>query len=258
LRAARFALAVSLAAGLAAPAPAFNPTPRPAPVFAVCSDHPVFTDPGEVPAPGDECFGSLCGSGGSCVASPGEVDPAVGVRGTLTLITDEDVTGWNDGIDLDPSRRARARLTALLQYERDGALRTFADTYDQSELGVTCAGSSELPPEELLAFLCIPAEPGGWSQPAVEPAIISELLNIQWTIPGQEMRKAILGDLLATPTPPADQHPFIEIIDYVGAISAHPDTYGIDPGTGDPAIIARDPLASARQVKVTIRVTRAP
>ena len=103
---------------------AFNPVPRPAPpgVDTVCADDTSLAC--------DSLSGSFGCASHTCVGSPADLASPVAVRGTLTVIADEDVTGWDEGVDPGGSRRdANARLTLLLQYERDGALRTFAETY---------------------------------------------------------------------------------------------------------------------------------
>src|SRR5262245_46361269 len=108
-----FAGAVVVTAGASL---AFNPQPRPAPsgVDAVCADAPATACTPDTAA-------TDCASH-TCVGNPAQLASQVAVRGTLTFISDEDVTGWNDGADASGSRPANARLTLLLQYERDGVL----------------------------------------------------------------------------------------------------------------------------------------
>jgi hypothetical protein len=219
-------IALSLAAGLAlaGPAGAFNPDPRPTPsgVDAVCADDPtVACDP----------TSNACASG-TCAGDPADTVAGAVARGTLTLITDEDVTGWDEGADASASRPTNARFTLLLQYERDGQLRTFAETY---RLTNVCAFGNEIPPEEGPA-LCVPAGTG-WSQPASEGVITSTQLNIVFTVPGSQVAKAIAADLTGNPATTA--RPYLDIVDRL------PDASSVH---------ASDPLASVQQLKVTIRV----
>jgi len=115
-------LALGLIALSGSPAAAFNPLARPAPpgVDPVCADAPSVACQADTGA-------TVCASA-TCVGDPADLFAATAVRGTLTLITDEDVTGWNDGADTSEQRGTNARLTLLLQYERDGVLRSFAET----------------------------------------------------------------------------------------------------------------------------------
>lgn len=218
---------VSLATGLlvAAGAAAFNPDPRPTPggVDAVCADSPaVACDPTT----------AACASG-TCVGDPADLVPGIVARGTLTLITDEDVTGWDDGADASAERPSNARLTLLLQYERDGALRTFAETY---RLTPVCAFGNELDPAE--PALCVPAGIG-WSQPASEAVITDPQLDIVFTVPGAQVAKAIAVDLTGDAATTA--RPYLEIVDRL-------------PQASSVHAAAADPLASAQQLKVTIRL----
>jgi hypothetical protein len=242
----RWAAVVLVAAGGAelawGPALAFNPDPRPAPpgVQGVCSTDPSFRDPSIEPTEFcyDDGLGCDFGSGASCLARPSTVQPGIAVRGTLTLITDEDVTGWDAGADTSADRPARARLTVLLQYQRAGALRTFSETYDLSGEGDGCIFKA--PEDPPLPLLCIPNSRGfyQWDHPASEFAVTGP--NIQWTSPGAGLRDAVLRDLLGG-APAPGQLPFIEIVDPVpGAAVSH----------------TADPLASVGVFKVTIRVTR--
>jgi hypothetical protein len=217
---------VLLALSLAAPfgARAFNPDPRPTPtgIDPVCADDPtVACDPTT----------NACASG-TCAGDPADTLPGIVVRGTLTLITDEDVTGWDDGADASADRPTNARFTLLLQYERGGQLRTFAETY---RLTNVCAFGNEIPPEEGPA-LCVPAGTG-WSQPASEGVITSQQLNIVFTIPGAQVAKAIAVDLTSDPATTA--RPYLDIVDRLA------DANAVHTG---------DPLASVQQLKVTIRV----
>jgi hypothetical protein len=215
-----------LAAGLAlaGPARAFNPDPRPAPtgVDPVCADDPTIAcDP----------TSNGCASG-TCAGDPADTVAGAVARGTLTLITDEDVTGWDEGADASASRPTNARFTLLLQYERDGQLRTFAETY---RLTNVCAFGNEIPPEEGPA-LCVPAGTG-WSQPASEAVITDEQLNIVFTVPGSQVAKAIAADLTGNAATTA--RPYLDIVDRL------PDARSVHDA---------DPLASVQQLKVTIRV----
>jgi hypothetical protein len=229
-------VAAALAGLVPGGAAAFNPIPRPLPtgVTGVCSNDS-----------GTECDeDSDCVDAAACVADPADVVPNVAVRGTLTLISDEDVTSWNQGVDNSASRNQRARLTLLLQYERAGQLRTFAETYDLS--GEACSFQSEPPTDK--PALCVP-DGVGWNDPAEERVITSDDLLVVFSSPGSEVAKAIAVDLTGNPSTTA--RPFLEIVDFLPeTTSNHADT--VDPGTG--TVTARDPLASAQQVKVTIRL----
>lgn len=225
----RFPLAlVPFAAGLlaSAGAGAFNPDPRPTPagVDPVCADDPtVACDPTT----------NLCASA-TCVGDPADTVPGIVARGTLTLITDEDVTGWDDGADATPARSTNARLTFLLQYERGGQLRTYAETY---RLTNVCAFGNEIPPEEGPA-LCVPSG-AGWSQPASEAVITSPQLNIVFAVPGATIGKAVAVDLTGNAATTAV--PYLDIVDRL------PDAN---------AVHSSDPLASVQQLKVTIRLVQ--
>jgi len=210
-----FLLAVS-----AQPGAAFNPDPRPAPGTAslVCAD-----DPTQACTP-DQA--SLCASG-TCVVDPADVVPNAAVRGVLTLVVDEDVTGWEGGADTSPGRATNARLTLLLQYERAGALRTFAETY---ALTTTDCGL------EAEVALCVPSGVG-WNQPASEAVITDPQLNIVYSVFGAQAAKAIAVDLTGDPNTTAK--PFLDVVDRL------PETTSNHAG---------DPLASVQQLKVTIRL----
>lgn len=214
--------AVSLTAGAAL---AFNPDPRPAPsgVDAVCADAPA-TSCSPTTAATD------CASH-TCVGNPAQLASQVAVRGTLTFISDEDVTGWDEGADTSGSRPANARLTLLLQYERDGVLHTFADTY---KLSSTDCGL-ELDPAD--PALCVPAGVG-WNQPASEAVITDAQLNVVFTVPGSAVAKAIAVDLTGDPATTAK--PYLDVVDRL------PATTSSHSGA--------DPLASVQQLKVTIRL----
>lgn len=210
------------------PADAFNPLPRPAPTGAssVCADDPTVAC--------DSTSASTCASG-TCVLAPTSLVPNVEVRGTLTLITDEDVTGWNGGADTSASRAANARYTVMLQYERNGALHTFADTYDL-EKG-DCSDFSFCGDGSVEFELCVPQAPTGWSQPACEGVITSEQLSIVFSTPGSSIAKAVAVDLTGDANTTAK--PFLDVVDRL------PQTTSDHSG---------DPLASVQQLKVTIRL----
>ncbi|HEX2486471.1 MAG TPA: hypothetical protein VHQ66_14270, partial [Myxococcota bacterium] len=91
------ALACALLAVVSAPAAAFNPSPRPAPegVDLVClDDRSVSCTPNDT---------SVCRSG-ICVLDRSDLVPFVTERAELMLVTDEDVTGWDEGADASPDR----------------------------------------------------------------------------------------------------------------------------------------------------------
>jgi hypothetical protein len=209
-----------LAAVSAPPAGAFNPDPRPAPGTAnlVCADDATVACDASDPSP--------CASG-TCVVDPADVVPSVVVRGTLTLITDEDVTGWEAGADASGSRSTNARFTMLLQYERDGVLRTFAETYVLS--ADDCGISADL-------ALCVPSGVG-WNQPASEAVITDPQLNVAYSVPGAQLAKAVAVDL--TGDAATTKKPFLDIVDRLPATTS--DRSG-------------DSLASVQQLKVTIRL----
>lgn len=217
-------LAVAAAALAAHGAAAFNPDPRPAPsgIDAVCAENASI-------ACTPTTAGGDCASG-TCVGDPADLASAVAVRGTLTVITDEDVTGWDEGADTG-DRAANARLTLLLQYEKDGSLRTFAETY---RLTSTDCGL-ELEPGD--PALCVPAGVG-WNQPASEAVITDPQFNIVFTVFGAQVGKAIAVDLTGNAATTAK--PYLDIVDRLATASAS------HSGT--------DPLASVQQLKVTIRL----
>jgi hypothetical protein len=214
-------VAVALAARGAV---AFNPDPRPAPsgIDAVCAENTSI-------ACTPTTAGGDCASG-TCVGDPADLASAVAVRGTLTVIADEDVTGWDEGAD-GGDRAANARLTLLLQYEKDGALRTFAETY---RLTSTDCGLDLEPGDPAL---CVPAGVG-WNQPASEAVITDPQFNIVFTVFGAEVAKAIAVDLTGNTTTTAK--PYLDIVDRLPAASA--------------SHAGADPLASVQQLKVTIRL----
>jgi hypothetical protein len=225
---------LALAGLLPVGAAAFNPEPRPAPggVTTVCADDTSIRccaaefgcdDPAEVPA-------ADCASH-TCTGDPADLASTVAVRGTLTFISDEDVTGWDDGADGSTDRPSNARLTVLLQYERDGALRTFAEIY---KLGNVCAFDTELDPG--VPFLCVP-EGLGWSQPATEDVITDPQFNIVFSSPGDQVSAAIAADLTGNPS--TTLRPYLDIVDRLPATASNH---------------ASDPLASVQQLKVTIRL----
>jgi hypothetical protein len=223
--------ALACAALFAREAAAFNPEPRPAPsgVDEVCADDTSLS------CTPDSASG-VCDSA-TCVGDPADLASPVAVRGTLTVIADEDVTGWNDGVDPSPTatRDANARFTLLLQYERDGVLRTFAEIY---RLGRDCFGFDEFfPLPDGFPSLCVPAG-GGWSQPASEEVITDPQFNIVFTIFGAEAAKAIAADLTGNPASTAK--PYLDIVDRLPAASS--------------SRAGADPLASVQQLKVTIRL----
>ena len=226
------AFALAAAALLGREAAAFNPLPRPAPpgVDTVCADDTSLAC--------DSLSGSFGCASHTCVGSPADLASPVAVRGTLTVIADEDVTGWDEGVDpgADPVRDANARLTLLLQYERDGALRTFAETY---KLGRDCAGfGSSFPLPDGEPSLCVPALAGGWSQPASEEVVTDPQFDIVYTVFGAQAAQAIAADLTGNPSSTAK--PYLDIVDRLPAAnSTHAGT---------------DPLASVQQLKVTIRL----
>jgi hypothetical protein len=214
-----------------APAAAFNPTPRPAPGAAdlVCADDGTTAcDPDNAGA---------CASA-TCVVDPADLVANVEVRGTMTLITDEDVTGWDDGADASGNRAANARYTVMIQYEKDGTLRTFAETYDLE--GTSCfifTPCVDEGQEEVQFELCVPAGVG-WNQPACEKVITDPQLNIVYSIPGAQLAKAVAVDLTGNASTTAQ--PFLDIVDRLPATTSNRS--------------GADPLASVQQLKVTIRL----
>jgi hypothetical protein len=206
-------------------ASAFNPDPRPTPTGndPVCADAPTTTcDPDSA---------ADCASH-TCIVAPADRFSDVAVRGTLTLVSDEDVTGWDAGTDTSTERPANARLTLLLEYEHAGARHLFAETY---RLTGDCAFGSVEPGEP---FLCVPAG-AGWSQPASEAVITSSQLNIVFTPLLNAVGKAIAAELTGDPSTTA--RPFLDIVDRL-------------PETTSDHSSASDPLASVQQLKVTIRL----
>jgi hypothetical protein len=229
---------------------AFNPNPRPVPAAAggaaaVCAD-----DPGVACQSNDA---AACASG-TCIVDPAAAVPGVAVRGTLTVITDEDVTGWDEGADASAERAANARLTLLLQYERGGALRSFAETYRLNAQdcggggggggsgtgggtgggGGTGTGGGAGDAE---VALCVPSGVG-WNQPASEEVITDPQLNLVFSVLGARAAHAVAVDLTGDPNTTAT--PFLDVVDRL------PETTSNHTGS--------DPLASAQQLKVTIRL----
>jgi hypothetical protein len=241
---------VVLAAGIAS---AFSPgPPRPIPsgVTGVCSD-------GQPPAdPTTSCdvnFNS-CNAGAVCLASPASVIPGVVVRGTLTIIVDEDVSDWNGGQDTSATRADNARLTLLLEFRSGNKAFAVADIFrlDSTSCIVQPGDSS----------LCVP----GWNEPATEKNIIARVgafqdLQLQWAQVNPQFRKAILNALL-TPAQLAqfpDAQPLLEIVDEVAPASeltgngiSAATVAGLDQFDHQ----GSDPLASIRRLKVTIRVSQ--
>jgi len=241
----RMLVATLVAAALfAAPARAFSPgPPRPIPdgVNGVCSDGQPPNDPS---TSCDRNF-NQCNFGAECVAAPSSVIAGVSVRGTLTLIADEDVSGWAGGSDSQPGRLANARLTLLLEFTNQGTPFLVADTF---QLGSTATG--DLPgglqatcdvnndPNNNHSALCVP----GWSEAANEDNLTSssQQLNIQWADVNPQFRAAIVKALLSPSqqTQFPNARPLLEIVDPDGGADHH----------------GSDPLASIKRFKVTIRV----
>ena len=240
-----FVLAAFCVAGLpSSPVAAFNPNPRPAPagVHLVCADDPSRSCHANTAAVD-------CPASRTCVGNPADLASDVAVRGTLTLITDEDVTGWDQGADTSADRGTNARLTLMIQYERAGALHTFAETYvlngedcgggggggGGGTGGGTGGGGGGGGTIQELA-LCVPAG-AGWNQPAEEQVITSPQLNIVYTIPSAQVARAIAADLTGNAATTAT--PYLDVVDRLpGTTSNH----------------AADSQASVQQVKVTIRL----
>jgi hypothetical protein len=226
-----FSLGLVVALPLAGAAHAFNPDPRPIPVgvTGACSDTLSSATPTACTSDFD------CTAPALCVAKPSTVVAGIAVRGVLTLITDEDVTGWNEGADASTGRDQNARLTVMLEYTKDGTTRVFAETYKlEASDGGNCDVSGE-------PALCVPQPVAGWFQPASEATLIfatgdSQDLNLQWTIPGAEIAKAVARDLTGNASSTAT--PFLELVDDLDQ-SDHQGS---------------DPVASVRRLKVTIRL----
>jgi hypothetical protein len=225
---------------LAAPSRAFSPgPPRPVPsvVTGVCSNDSTVS-----------CgFGNPCsGTGVECVADPAGLVPGVSVRGTLTLIVDEDVSGWSGGPDTSSGRNANARLTVLLEFTNNGTPFLIADTFQlgstaSADLGgglqSSCDVNNTFPSN--LSALCVP----GWTEPVNEDNLTSssQQLNIQWA-DVSDFRAAIVKALLSATQQTQFPHalPLLEIVD-PGDTSDHHGS---------------DPLASIKRFKVTIVVAK--
>jgi hypothetical protein len=248
---------VVLAAGTASPFSPGPPRPLPSDVTGVCSD-------GQPPAdPTTSCDVNFntCNPGATCLASPASVIPGVVVRGTLTIIVDEDVSNWSGGADTSANRADNARLTLLLEFQVGGKPFAVADIFhlDNTSCTVQPGDSS----------LCVPT----WNEPATEKNIIARVgafqdLQLQWAQVNPQFTSAILNALL-TPQQLAqypNAKPLLEIVDQV-ATDSETGRPGVVPpnGTGITAATVAslyqfdhsgsDPLASIRRVKVTIRVT---
>lgn len=242
--------AIALSAGTAF---AFSPgPPRPIPtgVTGVCSD-------GQPPAdPTTSCDVNFntCNPGAVCLASPTSVIPGVAVRGTLTIIVDEDVSDWNGGPDTSATRADNARLTLLLEFRSANKAFAVADIFrlDSTSCTVQPGDSS----------LCVPS----WNEPATEKNIIAKVgafqdLQLQWAQVNPQFRNAILNALL-TPAQLAqfpNAQPLLEIVDGVA-----PDSELSGSGISAATVGSldqfdhegSDPLASIRRLKVTIRVAK--
>jgi len=258
-----FLLLVSATALAAGSASAFSPgPPRPIPtgVTGVCSDGQ--PPPGN-PASTCDLNGNTCDAGAVCLASPASVIPGVAVRGTLTIIVDEDVSDWNGGQDTSANRADNARLTLLLEFRIGNKPFAVADIFRLSSAGCT------LQPGD--SSLCIPPTGSfvGWNEPATENNIIAKVggfqdLALQWAQVNPQFSQAILNALL-TPAQLQqfpDAQPLLEIVDGVATDS---ETGSAGPGGISAATVATldqfdhsgsDPLASIRRVKVTIRVAK--
>jgi hypothetical protein len=268
-----------VALALAAPgAHALSPgPPRPIPpnVVGVCSDGQPAQDPN------DPCGVNFnqCNPGATCLASPVSTVPGVAVRATLTLIADEDVTGWDGGNDpLDQSsdqafldsaavRNENARLTLLLDFETGGKPFSLAETF---KLDRSCDAIVEPSVDSFTQVrdpgdpsLCISSAVGlsDWAQPASENYLIWDSsqftdLQLQWTIVNPDLREAIL-DALLTPQERAanpNAFPLFEVID--GTVRGNPATPGDLSRLVQSDHSGTDPLASIRRLKVTIRVAK--
>lgn len=249
---------VALAARTATPFSPGPPRPIPPGVTGVCSD-------GQPPAdPTTSCDANFntCNLGAACLASPTSVIPGVVVRGTLTIVVDEDVSNWGGGPDTSANRADNARLTLLLEFQVGGKPFAVADTFhlDNTSCTVQPGDSS----------LCVP----GWGEPVTEKNIIARVgafqdLQLQWAQANPQFNSAILNALLtpAQLTQFPGAQPLLEIVDQV-ATDSETGRPGVTPpnGTGITAATVQslyqfdhsgsDPLASIRRVKVTIRVTK--
>ncbi len=227
--------ALALAGLVPLGAAAFNPDPRPAPgIDAVCADDTTVLccnnqdENQSCDAP--QISFRDCGSK-TCVGDPADLPSAVEVRGTITLVADEDVTGW-DGPEPGYLRvPANARLTLLLQYERNGTLRTFAEIYQLDDQG--CVVDIDEP------FLCLPGFL--WNQPASEATITDPRLHVVFTVLGGAVGKAVAVELTGDAN--TTLRPYIDIADRLPATSS--DHSGSDA------------VASVQQLKVTIRLAPA-
>jgi hypothetical protein len=219
---------VALDARALSPGP---PRPVSDPIGTYCSDQPVPADQTQ-----QACgFGhDFCNEGAECIATPASVIAGAAVRGFLTIIVDEDVSGEGGGADTSPTRNDDARVTLLIELQKDGHPFAVADTIR----GVRSAGFCDVTSEPATPSLCLAA----WNEPATEANLVLGF-NLQWTPPNPQMNQALLGALL-TPQQLADPafanaRALLEVVDRDG-------TFGHES----------DPLASVARFKVTLRVRK--
>jgi hypothetical protein len=247
------------------------PRPIPPNVVGVCSDGQPAVDPS---TPCGVNF-NPCNEGATCLASAASVIPGAAARGTLTLIADEDVTGWAGGKDpVDETsdetflasaaaRNDRARLTLLLEFEAGGKSFAIAEilALDRSCDDVRDPSVIDQTRDPGDPSLCVSA-PGlsEWAQPASEGYLVWDAsqfsdLQLQWTIANSDIRTEILEALLTPEQRAANPNafPLLEVIDGTvrsGAPAGDLSRLVQSDHTG------ADPLASIRRLKVTIRVAK--
>lgn len=255
--------------------------PRPFPgdllTSGQCSNHPLVSCSDQAPCDLSEDENAIC------LAIPGSAEVVAGaaVRATLTLIVDEDVTGWEggavivDGTSEDAflssaeARNDRARLTLLLEFQARGKPFATAETF---ALDRTCSvddpSYDPSPGNRRLGdpSLCLGGtDVSSWNEPISETNLIKPLgpggrpnrfgdIALQWTRVNPDLRKVILDALLT----PADRtkypnaEPLFEVVD--AALRGDPlsstQTTQLDQFDHQ----GGDPLASVRRFKVTIRV----
>ena len=200
---------------------AFNPHPRPAPgggtAATVCAD--------DRPSPATRTTRRRARRAPAS-STPTALVPNVAVRGTLTLITDEDVTGWDDGADASArplvERAATRCCSSTSTTARSGpsprpttsTTRTAAAAAAAAGRGPvgtgggggTGTGGGAATSSSRSACRRRRLEPAG-----SEGCITDPQLNIVYSIPGAQIAKAVAVDLTGNANTTAK--PFLDIVD---------------------------------------------
>jgi hypothetical protein len=228
---------------LATSALAFSPgPPRPIPpnVTGVCSV-------GEPNDPSGTCganFNGCADEGAVCLVDPAVETILAETRAVVTLMVDEDVSGWLANTDASASRLDNARLSVLIEFQKAGKPVAMAETFalDRSCLSIAAGESS----------LCVPT----WSEPLTEENLIASVgdsqdLSLQWAVVNANLQGALRQALLSPAQLAASPNalPLVEIVrDGFGNITAE------QAALLDEFDHSGDGLASVRRIKVTIKV----